>query len=162
MAKAIPSQDSPRRRSRRPSRTRTPTPPGAAGDDSASTTTGGVPPPWRRRLTLFAGVVVVIALLVWWFDWNMLKPLIEHRVEARTGREFHIDGDLDVDLSMAPKVTMHGLRLGNVAGGSEPEMASTDRAEFRLRLLPLLTGDVELPYLTVDKPRLLFERDAKG
>jgi uncharacterized protein involved in outer membrane biogenesis len=162
MAKAQPSQDSPRRRTRRPSRARTPTPPGTAGDDSASTTSGGVLPPWRRRLTLLAGVLVAIALLVWWFDWNMLKPFIEHRVEARTGREFHIDGDLDVDLSMAPKVTMHGLRLANVPGATEPEMATTDRAEFRLRLLPLFKGDVELPYLAIDKPRLLFERDAKG
>jgi hypothetical protein len=62
MAKAQPSQDSPRRRTRRPSRARTPTPPGTAGDDSASTTSGGVLPPWRRRLTLLAGVLLAIAV----------------------------------------------------------------------------------------------------
>jgi uncharacterized protein involved in outer membrane biogenesis len=126
-------------------------------------------PTWRlertpavRRLEVAGLVVLLVALLVWWFDWNMLKPWVERRVEAQTGRTFHIDGDLDVDLSMAPKVTLERVRFGNRPGAKDKDMATSDAVEFRLRLLPLLRGDVELPYLTLAKPWLLLERDSKG
>jgi uncharacterized protein involved in outer membrane biogenesis len=118
--------------------------------------------PAVRRLEVLALVALLIALFVWWFDWNMLKPFVERRVEAQTGRVFHIDGDLDVDLAMAPKVTFERVRFGNLPGAKERDMATSDKVEFRLRLLPLLRGDVELPYLTLAKPWLLLERDAKG
>jgi uncharacterized protein involved in outer membrane biogenesis len=118
--------------------------------------------PKVRTLEVLALVALLIALFVWWFDWNMLKPWVERRVEAQTGREFHIDGNLDVDLSLAPKVTFERVRFANMDGARDREMATSDRVEFRLRLLPLLRGDVELPYLSLAKPWLLLERDAKG
>jgi uncharacterized protein involved in outer membrane biogenesis len=118
--------------------------------------------PGVRRLEVLALFALLVALFVWWFDWNMLKPWVERRVEAQTGREFHIDGDLDVDLSMAPKVTFEGVRFGNRPGAKDKDMATSRKVEFRLRLLPLLRGDVELPYLALAKPWILLERDAKG
>jgi uncharacterized protein involved in outer membrane biogenesis len=115
-----------------------------------------------RWLELLALLALLVALFVWWFDWNMLKPFVERRVEAQTGREFHIDGDLDVDLSMAPKVTLERVRFGNQDGAKERDMATSDQVQFRVRLLPLLRGDVELPTLTLARPWLLLERDATG
>src|SRR5687767_3908161 len=78
-----------------------------ARPDAASVSTWRWPErtPGVRWLELLALLALLVALFVWWFDWNMLKPFVERRVEAQTGREFHIDGDLDVDLSMAPKIT---------------------------------------------------------
>jgi uncharacterized protein involved in outer membrane biogenesis len=118
--------------------------------------------PAVRRLEILGLVALLIALLVWWFDWNMLKPFVERRVQAQTGRVFHIDGDLDVDLSMAPKVTLERVRFGNLPGAKDRDMATARKIEFRLRLLPLLRGEVELPSLTLARPWLLLERDAKG
>jgi uncharacterized protein involved in outer membrane biogenesis len=118
--------------------------------------------PAVRRLEIAGLIALLVAAFVWWFDWNMLKPYVERRVEARTGREFHIDGDLDVDLSMAPKVTLERVRFGNLPGAKVPDMATSDEVEFRVKLLPLFTGDVQLPFLTLAKPWVRLERDAKG
>lgn len=118
--------------------------------------------PAVRRLEVLALVALLIAMLVWWFEWNMLKPFVERRVEAQTGRQFHIDGDLGVDLSMTPKVTLERVRFGNLPGARDKDMATSRAIEFRLRLLPLLRGEVELPTLTLKRPWLLLERDAKG
>jgi uncharacterized protein involved in outer membrane biogenesis len=115
-----------------------------------------------HRLEIVGLVALLIAAFVWWFDWNMLKPFVERSVEARTGREFHIDGDLDVDLSMAPKVTLERVRFGNLPGAKVHDMARSEKVEFRLRLLSLLHGDVQLPYLTLARPWARLERDAKG
>jgi uncharacterized protein involved in outer membrane biogenesis len=118
--------------------------------------------PAIHRLEILGLVVLLVAAFVWWFDWNMLKPFVERRVEARTGREFHIDGDLDVDLSMAPKVTLERVRFGNLPGAKVRDMARSDAIEFRLKLLPLLRREVELPYLALARPWIRLERDAKG
>ncbi|MGH8029893.1 MAG: AsmA family protein [Arenimonas sp.] len=115
-----------------------------------------------RRLEVLALAALLVALLVWWFDWNMLKPWVERKVEAQTGRTFHIDGDLDVDLSMTPLVTLERVRFGNLPGAKDKDMATSDKVQFHLRLLPLLRGEVELPTLSLARPYLLLERDAKG
>jgi len=134
----------------------------ARADDKPSSTWRLERTPAVRRLEVLALAALLVALLVWWFDWNMLKPWVERRVEAQTGRTFHIDGDLDVDLAMAPKVTLERVRFGNRPGAKDKDMATSRKVEFRLRLLPLLHGDIELPYLTLAQPWILLERDAKG
>ena len=134
----------------------------SARTDAAAPAAGAVRTPAQRGLAIVGLIAVLIAAFIWWFDWNMLKPFVERRVEARTGREFHIDGDLDVDLSMAPKVTLERVRFGNLPAAKVRDMARSEEIEFRLRLLPLLSGDVELPYLTLAKPWVRLERDAKG
>ena len=73
--------------------------------------------PSSRRHTgwlVAALVLAVIGLAYALFDWNLFKGYAERRVSAATGREFHIDGNLGVRLSMHPLVTMDGLRLGNI------------------------------------------------
>ena len=115
--------------------------------------------PWGSGLLLIA-VALVILILLW--DWNWFKRPIERRVTAQTGREFHIDGNLDVDLGRVLTITADGLRFGNIATAREPEMARTDRLEFDLRFWPLLRGDLQIPRIALDKPVLHLQRDAKG
>ena len=69
--------------------------------------------PSRRTLTILGALAAVVVLLVLFWDWNWFKGPVERVVEARTGREFEIAGDLDVDLGRVTTVTADGLRLGN-------------------------------------------------
>lgn len=112
-----------------------------------------------RRLELLGAVALVLVLLAMWFDWNMLRGPIERRVSQATGREFRIEGDLDVDLSMKPRITFGRMVLGNVPGARDPRMASVDRLQFRLHLMKLFGGDVVLSQVKVDRPELLLEKD---
>ena len=91
----------------------------------------------RWVLGLFA---LAIALLVLFWDWNWFKGPIERRVEARTGREFKIGGDLDVDLGRISTVRADGLKFGNSKWSKEPTMAASDRLEFRIETWPWLLG----------------------
>src|SRR5213592_1373778 len=87
----------------------------------------------------FVALLVVLLILIW--DWNWFKAPIERRVSAATGRSFHIDGDLSVKLGWQPRITIERLRLGNLPGNPEPQMASAGLLQFRLHLLPLLRHD---------------------
>ncbi len=115
--------------------------------------------PWATTFGVLALGVIVLILL---WDWNWFKGPVERRVSANTGREFHIDGDLDVDLGRTLTITADGLRLGNSRWAREQEMASTDRLEFDLRLWPLLRGRMEIPRISLEKPTLHLQRGGHG
>lgn len=115
-----------------------------------------------RLLEMLTASVLLVVLAVSLFDWNMLRGPIEKRVSAATGREFHIYGDLDVDLSMKPRITVERMRLGNIPGAIEPQMASIESLDFRLHLLELLHGEVVLSDVKLGGPFLLLERNKQG
>src|SRR5207248_539161 len=108
------------------------------GPDAPGPEEPKAPPSKRHTGWLVAALVLaLIALAYALFDWNLFKGYAERRVSAATGREFHIDGNLDVRLSMQPLVTMNGLRLGNIKGATQPMMASAQQLQFRVALWPL-------------------------
>src|SRR5262245_13411963 len=115
----------------------------------------------NRWLWSAAAVVVVAVALALLFDWDWFKGTIERRVAAATGREFRID-DLDVDLGFRPRVRATGVRLGNADWSDEEDMATLDAIDFRIRMLPLLRGRIDLPYAHVTGARLLIERNREG
>jgi len=118
--------------------------------------------PWLTTLAIFVSALVVLALL---WDWNWFRRPIERIVGARTGRSFHIDGDLDVDLGRTAVIRADRLRFGNASWARGREMAAADRLEFDLPLWPLwplLRGDVRLPRTVLYKPTLSLQRDAQG
>lgn len=115
-----------------------------------------------RRLEWLAAVSLFIVLLLMLFEWNMLRGPIERRVSAATGREFHIHGDLGVDLSLNPRVSLGRMTLANVPRAVRPQMATVDSLEFRFDLFKLFAGDVVLSDVRVGNPDVLLEKDAKG
>ena len=106
-------------------------------------------------------VIAIVVLIVVIFDWNWLKGPIQSRVSDATGRTFVINGDLDVDLSLRPQVRVQGIVLGNAEWGSAPEMLTMDELAFRVDLPKLLRGQVVLPEIRLQKPRLLLEQNAQ-
>ncbi|WP_367347492.1 AsmA family protein [Stenotrophomonas bentonitica] len=102
---------------------------------------------------LFALILLVIAL----WDWNWFKGPVERAVQAKTGREFHIGGNLDVDLGRTLTVRADGLTFANAEWSKTPRMASADRAEIDLRAWPLLRGQIRIPEIRLTRPDLLLE-----
>jgi hypothetical protein len=117
-----------------------------------------------RWAWVIATVLVAIGIFIAVFDWNWLKGPIERRVQAATGRSFAIKGNLAVDLGMQPTIRVDGIELGNATWSNQPLMARLERVEARIALLPLLYGRVDIPYLSLQRPNLLIERnrDAVG
>ncbi|ROP76909.1 hypothetical protein EDF74_2570 [Stenotrophomonas rhizophila] len=102
---------------------------------------------------LFAALLILIAL----WDWNWFKGPVERAVQAKTGREFHIHGDLDVDLGRVTTVRGDGLTFANATWAKQPQMATADRVEIDLRVSPLLRGQVRIPEIRLIRPDLLLE-----
>lgn len=111
--------------------------------------------PWWTSLGFTA---LALTVLIGFWDWNWFKGTIERQVQARTGREFSIDGNLDVDLDWrAPTIRADALRFGNAPWSKQPVMAAADHVEFTIRLWPLLRRQVRIPDLRLTRPLLSLE-----
>ena len=111
--------------------------------------------PW---LTLLGAFLLGLAILILLWDWNWFKGPVERQVEARTGREFDIGGNLDVDLDWrTPTIRADRVRFGNAKWSKEPTMAAADRVEFRIAIWPLLRRQVRIPELRLTRPSLHLE-----
>jgi uncharacterized protein involved in outer membrane biogenesis len=143
--------------------------------DTAPTPPPLTPPhlPQRRRRTgrriLAAVVLIVIALPVaaalaafLTFNPNAYKAQIEAAVKQATGRDVTLAGPLAVGMSWVPTLTARDVRLGNIPGGSTPEMARIAQIETRVALLPLLRHRLEIRDLVLRQPSVLLEKTADG
>ncbi|MGN6701791.1 MAG: AsmA family protein [Burkholderiaceae bacterium] len=125
---------------------------------------------------IIVGVAVVLAVTVSVFDWNRLKPWINHRVSESIGREFAIRGDLSVHWRHAgeattgwrrlvpwPQIEANDIVLANADWtGAKDNMVHVGKVAVSLNPLPLLAKTVSMPYLEVDAPQVLLQRDDQG
>ena len=65
-------------------------------------------------------------------------------------------------MSLQPTLTVQGVGFANPPGFSRPQMATLERLDLKLALLPLLSHQVEIDRLVLVKPDILLETDAKG
>lgn len=109
-------------------------------------------------VTVIVAVIAVIAMT----DFNQYRPLIADQVRQATGRNLEIKGRLGLALSLVPVVEIDDVRFANAPWGSRPHMVTLKRLEVRVRLLPLLFGNIEVERLILIEPDILLETDAKG
>ena len=110
-------------------------------------------------LAVFLIAILVLISLV---DW---KGPIERLASARLHRSVEITGDVEVHpWSWSPRLAASGVRVGNASWDEKQKkvMADVERIELQVKLLPLLKGDLILPYVIVDAPQVYAHRDASG
>lgn len=122
-----------------------------------STSTGST-----KILIAISATFSVALIIILLFDWNMLKPYVERQVTEKTGREFLIQGNLDVSLSLNPRISAEGLSLANADWGTEQPMLGVSKVAFRISLLDLLKGDIVLPEVSISKPKITLEKNEDG
>lgn len=119
-----------------------------------------------RSLKWIAGVllalIVLLVLAVAFLDWNWLRDPLARRVSSSTGRSFAINGDLNVHLSLRPRIVANDVVLGNAAWSHEPDMARIKRLDFRIDILKLLAGSVEFPEMALSEPHVVLEVSRDG
>ena len=86
------------------------------------------------------GVIVLVGLAVTWLftaDLGVLKPQIERFVTAQTGRAFHIDGELDIEIGNLTRIRAEQVRFANAAWADEAMMVEIGLFEFHFDLWSL-------------------------
>ena len=120
----------------------------------------------RASLAVLAVVALVavlgIAAALLLIDPNRFRPQIMAAARQATGRELLLRGPIHIGLSLPPTLVVDDVTLANVTGGSRPWMATLERLEVRVALLPLLGGRLDVVRLDLIRPDVLLETDAAG
>src|SRR5258706_433805 len=111
---------------------------------------------------IFLGLILLTVVVVALFDWNWLREPLARRISHATGRTFSINGDLDVHLSLPPRVIANDVVLGNAPWAREPAMAEIKRLDFRFDLLKLVGGKLAFPEVALSQPRIALEVGKDG
>lgn len=122
----------------------------------------------KWSVIVIAGLVVIIigALLIipMFIDVQKFKPEIEKQVAAATGRPFMIGGELKLSLFPWAGVALSDLHLGNPPGFKEKDMLSVRFFDVQVKLIPLLSKDIQVKRFVIEAPRVALEKrkDGKG
>ena len=108
-------------------------------------------------------LIVIVLVGIWLFvNPNDYKGRIAQGVKESTGRELSLPGD--IKLSVFPWVALElgPATLGNPPGfGGEP-FVSVKHVAMRVKLIPLLSGQLEVGRLEIDGLDLRLKKDAQG
>ena len=116
-----------------------------------------------KVLAAMLGVLLITLVAVLLFvDFGRFEPRIEQAVSEATGRDFQIDGDLEIRALPAIQVSANDVSLSNAEWGSEPEMARIGHFSARVNVLSLLTGPPVIEEVRLKDVDVLLETDAEG
>ncbi|MEC8563140.1 MAG: AsmA family protein [Pseudomonadota bacterium] len=107
---------------------------------------------------IIGGLIIYLANL----DLNAHKERIRAEAKAATGRDFRLDGDLDLKLLLSPELEIRDVGVSNAAWGSQPEMATVGLMAVEVRVLDLVFGRIDITKLRLSDVELLLETDAQG
>ena len=107
-------------------------------------------------------IVIAVIALTMFVDVEKYKPQIEQQVAKATGRTFKLGGELKPSFFPWIGVRMSDLHLGNASGFKEKDFVAVESFEVRVKLLPLLSRNIEVKRFVVDKPIIVLEKRKDG
>jgi uncharacterized protein involved in outer membrane biogenesis len=90
-------------------------------------------------------------------SWNFLKGPITDRVQAMTGREMEITGEVSVSLLPRPQMQLGSMKLANADWAQTPNMLTVEGLEVEPSIPSLLKGEPALESVTITEPTLTLE-----
>ena len=120
----------------------------------------------KKFLVVLGGLLVLVigaALIVpFLLPIETYKAEIEKRALEATGRKLTIAGPVSFSLLPSLAISARDVSFANAPGAANPNMALLDRLEVRLKLLPLLSGEVAIDSFVLEKASLNLETDRQG
>jgi AsmA family protein len=116
----------------------------------------------RVVAAVLLGLAVVLALVVAFFPWDWLREPINRYASERLGRKFEITRLLEVHPGLTTRVTLHGVQLANPEWAKQPYLIDAERADFSIKLWPLLRGQLHMPELSLQQPHIALQQEPDG
>lgn len=110
-------------------------------------------------LVLLVGAIVAAPFLV---PTETIKSQLTAQVESATGRKLTVDGDLDLSVLPSLAVDMGDVHFANAPGSEVADMVTLKELKIELKVLPLLSGAVEVAQFVLVEPKIHLEVDADG
>lgn len=113
-------------------------------------------------VTCALAAVAIMALLLATLELDRYRGLIEAQASRAIGRKVAIGGELDLALSLRPRLVAADVTVANPGWASRPDLARIGRVEATAAVLPLIVGRIEIERIAVTEADVALERDADG
>jgi uncharacterized protein involved in outer membrane biogenesis len=120
-------------------------------------------PLWQKSLAFLVLLLAVLVIVLAFFPWDVLRGPVNRYVSEKTGRKFEITRRLDVNLGLRQAtVKFDGIEFANPPWARDPYLVKADRAEFDIRIWPLLASKVNIPRLALFSPTVGLQMEQDG
>lgn len=118
-----------------------------------------------RKLAIALAVVVALlaiaaAVILHSFDAERVRGIISSHLQTALGRKV-ILGDLRLGL-FPPSLHIRDAQIADALGFKDPVFSTARTFQMRVRLIPLLSGRVEVPSIELDQPVIHLVKNARG
>ncbi|KAF0223758.1 MAG: hypothetical protein FD176_1784 [Rhodospirillaceae bacterium] len=110
-------------------------------------------------VVLVIGALVALPMLV---PADRIKEEVVAQVKAATGRDLTIQGKVSVSAFPSLGVEVANIALANPAGFSTKDLVRLGALDVKLKLLPILSGRIEVDSFVLVDPVITLEMDRKG
>ncbi len=110
-------------------------------------------------ILLLVVAAVALPLLI---DPNDFRDEISTLVEKQTGRKLQIDGEIDFSIFPWLGIELGAMELGNAPGFGDQSFAGIERADIKIKLLPLLRKQVEIKTIVLHGLNVNLARNKSG
>ena len=107
-------------------------------------------------------VILILLILPVFVDANKFKPTLENKVTEITGRPFSVNGKVDVSFFPFAGVSFSDVQMGNPPGYDQKQFVALKSFEVRVKLLPLLTKDVQIKRFILMDPQIYLIKNKDG
>ena len=107
---------------------------------------------WIIRIVITVVVLVIIAAvaLPLILDPNDYKNSIENKIQQQIGRQAHLNGEIQWSVFPWLALTFNDVSIDNEKGFKGDSLAAIQQLSARVKLLPLLTKDIEIGHIIID------------
>ena len=119
---------------------------------------------WGLIICASLVVILIAAILIIprVVDVQKYKPELEKKIAEASGRPFSVSDDLRFSLFPWIGLSFSDLHLGNIKGFKEKDFVNVKSFEVRIKLLPLLSKDIQVKKFILNEPRIVLVKNKDG
>jgi AsmA protein len=111
---------------------------------------------------IFLIIILALILIPFFVDMGKYKTPLEEKISASIGRSFSIKGDVKLSLFPWAGISFSDLYLGNPEDFKEKDFLRIKEFEARVKLLPLLSKDIQVNKFVLNEPRIMMITQKSG
>ncbi len=120
-----------------------------------------------RRLLKILGVLIVLLIVaaigvLMFLPTGQIVQLAADQVKSQTGRDLQISGDVSPSFYPVLGVEAEGITLSNAEWAEGANMVSASSAKIGVKLLPLISGSIQVEEVRLVDPAILLEIGEDG
>ncbi len=113
-------------------------------------------------ICVFLLLIFAITIIAASVDANDFKPQIQTLIEKKLGRQLRIKGDIELSIFPWIGFSTTKLSLSNVEGFSDKPFAEVEKASIKVKLLPLISNNIEVKQIRLTGLVLNLTKNKQG